>query len=77
MKAEIDQPLNFEMAATEDMLAIALRAQAACRSASCRKSAKSGPPKAASMSPGSTTTWRRWSRRLGDAGIRVSLFIGR
>ncbi len=32
LKAEIDKPLNFEMAATEDMIAIAVRTQphAAC-----------------------------------------------
>ena len=43
--------------------------------ASCRRSAPSAPPKAGSKSLASITCSRRSSRRLGDAGIQVSLFI--
>ena len=72
---EIDLPLNLEMAATEEMLAIALRHRphAACLvpgeaqerddRGRARRRRRRGAARAAS------------SRALGDAGIRVSLFI--
>jgi pyridoxine 5-phosphate synthase len=53
--AEIDLPLNLEMAATEEMLAIAL-ATARTPPASSPKSARSGPPRAGSTPPASTIT---------------------
>ena len=73
LKAEIDQPLNFEMAATEEMVAIALRTRphAACLVPERRRSA---PPKAASTSRASTTGWRRSSPswRRPASGCRCS-----
>ena len=47
LMAALSLPLNFEMAATEEMIAIALRTlpHAACR---CLRSARNAPPKAAS-----------------------------
>ncbi|WP_413203504.1 pyridoxine 5'-phosphate synthase [Rhodospirillum sp. A1_3_36] len=74
LRAEIDLPLNLEMAATEEMLAIALRHKphAACivpekreeRTTEGGLDAKGGFDK---LLPFVT--------RLGEAGIRVSLFI--
>ena len=55
LKASIAKPLNFEMAATEPMLDIALRIRRT-PAASCRKSAPSAPPKAASTSSAATIT---------------------
>ena len=51
----IDLPLNFEMAATEEMVAIALRHRphAACI---VPRSARSGPPRAGSTPSASTIT---------------------
>jgi pyridoxine 5-phosphate synthase len=47
LSAELPIPLNLEMAATDEMLEIALRHR----------------PKADSTPPASTITWRRWSAR--------------
>jgi len=71
---EIDLPLNFEMAATEEMLAIALRhkPQAACLVPEKREER---------TTEGGLDVARGHNhlvpfvRRLNDAGIRVSLFI--
>ncbi len=50
-------PLNLEMAATPEMLAIALADEAALPPAWCRRSAPSAPPKAGSMSSANTICW--------------------
>lgn len=74
LNAEVDLPLNFEMAMTEEMLGIALKARpnACCLVPERREElttegglnvAKSG------------NTLREFTDRLRDAGIRISLFI--
>lgn len=72
--SEIALPLNFEMAATEEMLAIALRHRphAACIVPEKReeRTTEGGLEVAGAMD-----TLRPVVGRLGDAGIRVSLFI--
>ena len=75
LKARADRPLNLEMAATEEMVGIALR-HGRTPSASCPSGARSAPPRAAS-----TSSARRQPPRAAScasckaAGIRVSLFI--
>ena len=74
LKAEIDKPLNFEMAATEDMIAIAVRTQphAACLVPERRaeRTTEGGLDVAGQKDViGSAVTM------LSDSGIRVSLFI--
>ena len=59
LKAEIAKPLNLEMAATEEMVGIAVKT-ARTRPAWC-PSARSAPPKADSTWPASTMRSRRWS----------------
>ena len=56
LRSEIDLPLNLEMAATSEMLAIALhhRPHAACIVPSAGKSVR---PKAAWTSPATATRW--------------------
>lgn len=74
LSAELPIPLNFEMAATEEMLAIALRHRphAACIVPEKREERTTeGGLDAA----GQFETLRPFVSRLGDAGIRVSLFI--
>jgi pyridoxine 5-phosphate synthase len=74
LMAEIDLPLNLEMAATEEMLAIALRHRphAACIVPEKREERTTeGGLDAA----GQLETLRPYVVRLMDAGIRVSLFI--
>ena len=61
LKAEISKPLNFEMAATADMLRIAL-ATGRMRCAWCPSAAKNSPPRAASTWSASTTRCSRSSR---------------
>jgi pyridoxine 5-phosphate synthase len=71
---EIELPLNLEMAATDEMLAIALRHRphAACLVPEKRTEVTTeGGLDAA----GGQTLLRRHVRELGAAGIRVSLFI--
>jgi pyridoxine 5-phosphate synthase len=72
--AEIDLPLNLEMAATDEMLAIALRNRphAACIVPERRaeRTTEGGLDAA-----GQHNTLQRFVGRLGEAGIRVSLFI--
>jgi pyridoxine 5-phosphate synthase len=74
LKAEIDKPLNFEMAATEEMVAIALRTKphAACLVPERRAevTTEGGLDVAAQHN-----TLAPVVARLRDAGIRVSLFI--
>src|SRR5262249_14581303 len=72
--AEIDRPLNLEMASTDEMLAIALRHKphAACIVPEKReeRTTESGLDVR-----GGGERLRTCVRRLSDAGIRVSLFI--
>lgn len=74
LKAEIDKPLNFEMAATDDMIAIALRTlpHAACLVPERRaeRTTEGGLDVAGQRSHVGQAV-----RALGGAGIRVSLFI--
>ncbi|HEY0628851.1 MAG TPA: pyridoxine 5'-phosphate synthase [Sphingomicrobium sp.] len=74
LMAEIDLPLNLEMAATEEMLAIALRHRphAACIVPEKREERTTeGGLDAA----GQFGALRAYIARLTDAGVRVSLFI--
>lgn len=74
LKAEIDKPLNFEMAATDDMIAIALRTRphAACLVPERRaeRTTEGGLDVV-----GQRSHVEKAARSLGGAGIRVSLFI--
>jgi pyridoxine 5-phosphate synthase len=74
LKAEIDKPLNFEMAATDDMIAIAVRTQphAACLVPERRaeRTTEGGLDVA-----GQKDAIGRAVQTLSDTGIRVSLFI--
>ena len=74
LKAEIDKPLNLEMAATEEMLAIALRTRphAACIVPEKRteRTTEGGLDAA-----GQHNNLAPFVAKLNDAGIRVSLFI--
>lgn len=75
LKAEISKPLNFEMAVTEDMLAIALKTKphAVCLVPERREEV---------TTEGGLDVVGQFQQitepiaRLSDAGIRVSLFIG-
>ncbi len=71
---EIDLPLNFEMAATEEMLAIALahRPHAACLVPEKREERTTEGGLDALRGHNHLS---HYTRRLGDAGIRVSLFV--
>ena len=75
LKAEIDKPLNFEMAATEDMLAIALRVKphAVCLVPEKRQERTT---EGGLDVVGGHNHLAPMIGRLSDAGIRVSLFIG-
>ena len=75
LKAEIDKPLNFEMAATDEMVAIALKTQphAVCivpekRTERTTEGGLDAARQRAQLAPA--------VRTLKHAGIRVSLFIG-
>ena len=74
LSAELPVPLNFEMAATEEMLAIALRHKpsAACIVPEKReeRTTEGGLDAAAGFG-----RLHDFVARLGDSGIRVSLFI--
>ena len=74
LKAEISKPLNFEMAATEDMLAIALatRPHAVCLVPERREELTT---EGGLDVVGQHNTLKPFIARLNDAGIRVSLFI--
>jgi len=71
---EIDLPLNFEMAATEEMLAIALahKPHAACLVPEKREERTTEGGLDAVRGHNHLS---HYVRRLGDAGIRVSLFV--
>jgi pyridoxine 5-phosphate synthase len=74
LKAEIDKPLNFEMAATDEMLGIALKTEphAVCLVPEKRteRTTEGGLDAA-----GQHNQLAPFVARLKDAGIRVSLFI--
>lgn len=74
LKAEIDKPLNFEMGASEEMVAIAVRTRphAACLVPERRQELTTeGGLDVAGLHEHLAPA----VARLGDAGIRVSLFI--
>lgn len=74
IKAEIHAPLNFEMAATDEMLAIALalKPHACCLVPEKRTEVTT---EGGLNVAGNVTELRPFIRKLSDAGIRVSLFI--
>ena len=74
LKAEISKPLNFEMAATEDMLKISLatRPHAVCLVPERREELTT---EGGLDVVGQHNTLKPFIARLNDAGIRVSLFI--
>lgn len=74
LKSEIDKPLNFEMAATEEMVAIALktRPHAVCLVPERREEVTT---EGGLDVVGQHTMLAPVIARLGGAGIRVSLFI--
>jgi pyridoxine 5-phosphate synthase len=74
LKAEISKPLNFEMAATEDMLRIALatKPHAVCLVPERRQELTT---EGGLDVVGQHNALAPFIARLGDAGIRVSLFI--
>jgi pyridoxine 5-phosphate synthase len=75
LKAEIDKPLNFEMAATDEMVALALKTQphACCLVPEKReeRTTEGGLDVA-----GQQAALKPVIHKLKHAGIRVSLFIG-
>jgi pyridoxine 5-phosphate synthase len=74
LKAEIDKPLNFEMAATDEMLNIALATapHAVCLVPERRQEVTT---EGGLDVVGQHNTLKPFIARLNDAGIRVSLFI--
>jgi pyridoxine 5-phosphate synthase len=74
LKAEISKPLNFEMAATEDMLRIALatKPHAVCLVPERREELTT---EGGLDVVGQHNTLKPFVARLNDAGVRVSLFI--
>jgi len=74
LKAEISKPLNFEMAATPDMLAIALRTKphAVCLVPERREELTT---EGGLDAVGQHKTLKPFIEQLNDAGIRVSLFV--
>jgi len=74
LKAEISKPLNFEMAATEDMLGIALatKPHAVCLVPERREELTT---EGGLDLVGQQDALRPVIARLNDAGVRVSLFI--
>src|SRR3978361_1849662 len=74
LKAEISKPLNFEMAATEDMLKIALatKPHAVCLVPERREELTT---EGGLDAVGQHNTLKPLIARLNDAGVRVSLFI--
>lgn len=74
LKAEISKPLNFEMAATEDMVRIALatRPHAVCLVPERREELTT---EGGLDTVGQHNTLKPFIARLNDAGVRVSLFI--
>src|SRR6201991_2235079 len=74
LKAEISKPLNFEMAATDDMMRISLatRPHAVCLVPERRQEVT---PEGGLDVVGQHNALAPYIARLNDAGIRVSLFI--
>ncbi|MHC8493752.1 pyridoxine 5'-phosphate synthase [Thalassospira sp. SM2505] len=74
LRQEIDLPLNFEMAATDEMLAIALatKPHAVCLVPEKREERTT---EGGLDVVGGHNHLKRFVSELGDAGIRVSLFI--
>src|ERR1700693_827496 len=74
LKAEISKPLNFEMAATADMLeiALAIKPHAVCLVPERREELTT---EGGLDVVGQHNTLKPFIARLNDAGIRVSLFI--
>jgi pyridoxine 5-phosphate synthase len=74
LTSEIDLPLNFEMAATDEMLAIALRhnPHAACLVPEKREERTT---EGGLDAVGGFDKLKAFADRLGDVGIRVSLFV--
>ena len=74
LRAEIDRPLNLEMAATDEMLAIALRHRphAACIVPERREEVTT---EGGLDAVGGRDHLSGYVSRLGEAGIRVSLFV--
>src|SRR2546423_12518374 len=74
LKAEISKPLNFEMAATEDMLRISLatKPHAVCLVPERREELTT---EGGLDVVGQHNTLKPFIARLNDAGVRVSLFI--
>ncbi|WP_289079319.1 pyridoxine 5'-phosphate synthase [uncultured Thalassospira sp.] len=74
LRTEIDLPLNFEMAATDEMLAIALatKPHAVCLVPEKREERTT---EGGLDVVGGHNHLKRFVSELGDAGIRVSLFI--
>ena len=74
LKAEISKPLNFEMAATEDMLRISLatKPHAVCLVPERREELTT---EGGLDVVGQHNALAPFIARLNDAGIRVSLFI--
>ncbi len=75
MRAALQTRMNLEMAATDEMIAIARAGAAAGRAAWCRRSAPRSRPRAGSTWPGSRRACRDCCAALRECGIRVSLFI--
>src|SRR3569623_1066393 len=74
LKAEISKPLNFEMAATDDMMRISLatKPHAVCLVPERRQEV---PTEGGMDVVGQHNALAPYIARLNDAGIRVSLFI--
>ncbi len=74
LMAEIDLPLNFEMAATDEMLDIALRhgPNAACL---VPEKLEERTTEGGLDVAGGLDKLRPYAKALGDAGIRLSLFV--
>ena len=74
IRAEINAPLNFEMAATDEMLAIALaiKPHACCLVPEKRTEVTT---EGGLNVAGNVSELRPFIRKLAEAGIRVSLFI--
>ena len=75
LMAEIDKPLNLEMAATGEMLAIALATKPHAACIVPEKRSERTTEGGLDAGRASTISWRRLSTKLNDAGIRVSLFV--
>ena len=75
LKAEVALPLNFEMAATAEMQAIALAIQPNACLPSAGKNAKKRTTEGGLDVAGQETTLAAYIAPLRAAGIRISLFI--